>query len=217
MKLLTAPAAAVVLSRGFAPLPAAATHRCGTEEPRCVDRRTLVQKPERQEVTSGVLGHHCYHDSDAGQPNRDRRVLLSRIGVVFSSVTGKSGYLESVTIHFEGEERQVMGSVDAIGKRNDFHRYNDEPRSPGSRVTLRVGKQVEFNALKGGKNLAVYNIRHEPAAGRPGASGPGGHPGGPARPGLSADCKQPHHLILEVTPQSPPPCRNKPPQPCPPG
>lgn len=217
MKLQTALPAAVVVALGFVPLPAAATHKCGTEEPRCVDHRTLVQKPDRQEITSRVLGHHCYHDTDAGQPNRDRRVLLSRIGVVFSDVTRESGYLETITIHFEGEERQIMGSVDAFARRNDFHRYNDEMRNPGSRITLRVDKQVEFNNVRDRKDVGVYNIQHEPAGGRPGAGGPGGNPGGPARPGVGVDCKGLHHLILEVTPPSSPPCRNKPPKPCPPG
>ena len=217
MKIHAALPAAVAVSLALVPLPAAATHNCGTQEPRCVDQRTLLQKPERQEVVSRVLGHHCYHDTEAGQPNRDRRVLLSRIAVVFSNVTRKSGYFETVTIHFEGQERQIMGSVDAFGRRNDFHRYNDEVHSPGSKISFRVDKQVEFNELKGRKDVGVYNIQNEPAAGRPGASGPGGNPKGPARPSLSAECKGLHHLILEVTPPSPPPCRNKPPEPCPPG
>jgi hypothetical protein len=217
MNVRTPLVAAVVVSLGLAVPPAAATHKCGSEEPRCVDRRTLVQKPERQAVTSRVLGHHCYNDFDAGDPNADRRVLLSRIGVVFSNVTRRSGYLETVTIHFEGQESQIPGSVDGFGRgTNDFHYYDDRLHAPGSEVTFRVDKQVEFNDYEGRKDLGVYNIRHEAAASRPGASGPGGNPGGPARPGLGVDCRGVHYLILEVTPPSSPPC-GKDRRPCLPG
>jgi hypothetical protein len=62
------------------------------------------------------MGHHCYGDADAGDPNRDGRVLVSRVGVVFSNVTRHSGYLETVTVYFEGQERQIMGSVDGFGR-----------------------------------------------------------------------------------------------------
>jgi hypothetical protein len=217
LKLRFAFLAAVVVSLGLVPPPAAATHRCDTEEPYCGDRRTLVQKPERQEVISRVLGHHCYHDADAGDPNRDQRVLLSRVGVVFSNVTRHSGYLHTVTVYFDGQERQIMGSVDGFGRgKSDFSKYDDQQHNPGDQITLPIDKQVEFNDYEGRKDVGVYNIRHEGAASRPGGTGPGGNPGGPARPGLYADCRGVEYLILEVTPPSAPPCTNKPPRPCPP-
>ncbi|MDQ3944953.1 MAG: hypothetical protein M3357_07375 [Actinomycetota bacterium] len=217
MKLRCALGVAVVVSLGLVPPPAAATHSCNIEEPYCGDRRTLVQKPERQEVISRVMGHHCYGDADAGDPNRDQRVLLSRIGVVFTNVTRHTGYLETVTVYFEGRERQIMGSVEGFGReKQDFHRYDDRQYNPGSKTTLLIDRQVEFNDYEGRKDVGVYNIRHEAAASRPGASGPGGDPGGPAPPSLGVDCHGVHYLILEVTPPSSPPCTNKPPRPCPP-
>src|SRR5688500_18121840 len=126
MKLRVALIAVALLLPVPIGVPAAQAHNCTEEEPRCVDHRMLVEKPERQEIISRVLGHHCYMDGlGEEERRRDSRVLLSRISVVFSNVTRESGYFETVTIYFEGDERQIMGSVDAAGKKNDFSRYDD--------------------------------------------------------------------------------------------
>ncbi|MCA1846137.1 MAG: hypothetical protein LC792_23690 [Actinobacteria bacterium] len=218
MALRSALVAGAVVSLALVPLPAQATHNCKTEEPRCVDTATLVQKPERQEVTSRLLGHHCYSDVDAADPNRDERVLQSRIGVVFSNVTRQSGFLETVTIYFEGHERQIMGSVIGFGRAHrDFSYYDAREFDPGYKITLEVGKKVDFNDYEGRKDIGLYNIRHDSAAKRPGGSGPGGNPRGPARPQLGVNCYGIHYFVLEVTPPSARPCSNKPPNPCPPG
>lgn len=202
-------AVAVLLPVVPAAVPVAQAHNCTKEEPRCVDYRTLVEKPERQEIISRVLGHHCYMDGlGEEERQRDKRVLLSRIGVVFSNVTRESGYFETVTIYFEGDERQIMGSVDAAGKQNDFSKYDDQGYDPGFNVSFRVDKQVRFYQQKDGPN---YTIRHEGAAGKF-TAGPSGGPRGRQanRPDTDADCAQAEHLILLVRPPSTPKCQRPP-------
>lgn len=219
MKLHTALIAAAVVSLGLVPRPAEATHNCTKEEPRCVDRRTLVEKPERQEIVSRVLGHHCYDDFNASLPDRDKRVLYSKIGVVFSNVTHRPGYLETITVYFEGQERQIMGNIDAIGKKNDFHAYDGVERDPGTRITLEVGKQVNFYYDKNSHDIGQYYIEHQSMASAPAGAGQGGKdPGSDPRPGgrpaVSVDCERKHHLTMQIVPPSPPPCQRRG-EPCP--
>jgi hypothetical protein len=218
-RAIRAAVVAGVVALALMPLPAGATHKCNNEEPYCTDTKTLVQKPGRQELISRVIGHHCYSDVDADEPNRDRRVLHSHIGVVFSNVSRHVGFLETVTIYFDGPERQIMGSVTGFGRsKRDFSFYDAREFDPGYQITLQVNKQVEFNDYYGRKDFGLYNIRHDSAAKAPGASGPGGNPGGPGRPRLGVDCYGTHYFVQEVVPPAgPPPCTNKPPKPCPPG
>ena len=218
MKLRTALAAAVVVSLELVPLPAEATHNCTKEEPRCVDRRTIVEKPERQMITSRVLGHHCYDDFSASLPDRDKRVLYSRIEVAFSNVTHRSGYLDTITISIEGEEPHAVGRVDAIGNKNDFHAADWDQRPPGSKLTFDVKKMVEFYYSKNNRDIGQYYIEHRPAASGPTGGGQAGKdPGDPrpgGRPSVSVDCGGLHGLQMEVVPPSAPPCR-RPSGPCP--
>ena len=201
MKVRVALAAVVIVSLGFPQAPAAASHRdCTKQEPLCRDVRGLVQRSERQEVISRVLGHHCWHAVDEGQPNRDRREIFSQISVVFRDVTRDFGFLETVTVHFRGGERQIMGRIDAIGKRNDWNMFDGRPHDPGFKVSFRVDKKVEFADVRGKNDRGRYQFRHESAASGPAPDRPGPDPqkGGP--PGWETDCHGIHNLILEVVP-----------------
>jgi hypothetical protein len=199
MELRPALVTVALLSLSLVWPPVALAHNCTSEEPYCVDTRTLVEKPDRQEVISKVLGHHCVmHPFDEDPDNPEHRVLHSRIGVVFSNVTHNSGFLQTVTVYFEPSERQIMGSIDAYGNRNDFHQFDDQGYDPGFRESFQVDKTVEFHHSP--NSYTTYNIRnYSAAAGRPGA--------GP-------DCYAPHDLVLVVTPPSAPPCQ-RPSGPCP--
>lgn len=218
MKVRIVLVAAAVVSLNLVPRPAGGSHNCTKEEPRCVDRRTLVEKPERQVITSRVLGHHCYDDFTAGSPERDRRVLYSRIEVAFSAVTHRSGFLETITVSIEGEEPHAVGRVAAIGKRSDFYAADWERRDPGSKLTFDVRKKVEFAYNQNTGDIGQYRIEHRPAAYGPAGSGQAGKDGGDPRPGgrpsISVDCEGQHGLALEVVPPSAPRCR-KPGGPCP--
>jgi len=179
--------------------PAAVAHNCVNEEPRCRDERTLVQKPERQEVISRVLGHHCAMDGLQDDPQSDKRVISSRIGVVFSDVTRRWGFFESFTIYFV-RERQVMGSVDTYGGRSDHadvHKFDDQPYDPGYQIRYDINKRVEFGDRVGSKDAGAYTIEHTSAA-TPGAAN------------IDPDCKGKHALLLTVTPPSQPPCQRPP-------
>ena len=202
MRIRATVVAAAVLALGLVQAPAAVAHNCTTEEPRCVDERTLVQKPGRQEVISRVLGHHCVMHPFDDDPQSDKRVISSRIGVVFSDVTRQSGYFESFTIYFEGRERQVMGSVDTYGKRADVHKFDDQPYDPGFKLSYQINQRVDFGDDVRSKDLGAYTIEHTSAATQ-------------GRPGISPDCMDKHYLRLTVTPSSPPRCQ-RPNGPCPP-
>jgi hypothetical protein len=176
--------------------PAAVAHNCVKEEPYCRDEKTLVQKPGRQEVISRVLGHHCAMD---GLDEPDKRVVSSRIGVVFSDVTRRWGFFESFTIYFV-RERQVMGSVDTYGGRSDHadvHKFDDQPADPGYQIRYDINKRVEFGDRIGGKDAGAYTIEHTSAATR-------------GAPNIDPDCKGKHALLLTVTPPSQPPCQRPP-------
>jgi hypothetical protein len=211
--------AAAVVSLHLVPGPASATHNCTKEEPRCTDRRTLVEKPERQVITSRVLGHHCYDDFSASLPDRDRRELYSRVEVAFSNVTHRSGHLDTITIHIEGQEPHAVGRVDAIGKKNDFHAADWDRRPPGSKLTFEVGKKVDFYFGKENRDIGRYRIEHRPVANGPAGGGqagkdPGRNPSPGGRPSVSVDCEGQHGLTMEVVPPSPPRCQRRD-QPCP--
>jgi hypothetical protein len=191
--------------------PAAEAHNCVEREPYCVDVRSLVQRPGRQEIVTRQLGHHCANEGEENAPGADKRVLYSRIGVVFSDVARRSGFFERVTIYFDGRERQIMGAVDAWGKRNDFSEYNGQPYDPGFSISYDVKKRVEFGDDSRSKNFGQYVIQHQSAASGPvGVDGPSRRP----PPGLRPDCAAAHHLVLIVVPPRTPPCNTPPPQPC---
>lgn len=203
MRIRVALAGGALLVSGVLDAPSATAHNCTRQEPRCVEQRTLVQKPERQEIISRVLGHHCVEHPSYDDPNADKREIHSRIGVVFSDVSRHSGYFESFTIYFEGNQRQVMGSVNAYGKRSDVHRFDNRPHDPGYEISYRVDKRVEFGDDVGSKGaLGAYTIHHD-SAGTPGSGN------------IEPDCRGSHYLRLTVTPPSDPKCQ-RPRGPCPP-
>jgi hypothetical protein len=93
-------------------------------------------------------------------------VDYGRCGGEATNVTRHSGYLETVTIYFEGQERQIMGSVEGFGRgKQDFHRYDDRQYNPGSKTTLQIDKQVEFNDFEGRRCRPPYR-RRGPGRGR---------------------------------------------------
>jgi hypothetical protein len=109
-------------------------------------------------------------------------------------VTHDSGFLQTVTIYFEPSERQIMGSIDAYGERNDFHQFDDQGYDPGFQESFRVDKTVEFHHSP--NSYTTYSIRNYSAAA--------------GRPGAGLDCYAPHDLVLILTP----PCQ-RPSGPCP--
>lgn len=181
-----------IVSMALLVLPGVAeAHNCATKEPYCQDVKRLVQRPGRQKVISRQLGHHCYQDFERDRSRRDNRVIKSRIGVVFSEVTRDHGFLETITVYFEGSEEQALGRIDAGAKRNDFGHYDDRPRDPGTSVSLRVNQRVEMGDDGREKDFGYYTIRHLSSA-RVGPS--------PTAPAFSADCERAHHLLLRVVP-----------------
>jgi hypothetical protein len=203
----TALAAALLVPVVFFPTPAEG-HDCTKEEPRCFEVRTLLEKPERQEIKSRVLGHHCAMDGEERDPNADHRVLSSRIGVVFSDVTRTSGFLETITIYFEGDQRQITGALDAIGRRNDWHHYDGRGFDPGLSASYRVGKRVEFGHARH-KKIGSYDIWHSSMASEPEAGYGETHGGGREPTIVGGDCEQKHYLLLDVVPPSEPSCQRR--------
>src|SRR5437868_5297161 len=57
-----------------------------------------------------------------------------------------------------------MGSIDAYGKRNDFHQFDDQGYDPGFPESFRVDKTVEFHHSP--NSYTTYNIRNYSAARR---------------------------------------------------
>jgi hypothetical protein len=92
-----------------------------------------------------------------------KRVLMSRIGVVFSDVTRQSGYFERFTIYFKGRKRQVMGAVDTYGKRGDVHTFDDQPYDPGYELTYEINKRAEFGDDVRTRDLGADTIEHTSA------------------------------------------------------
>jgi hypothetical protein len=196
MRIRATAVAVLLLASGVMYAPAAVAHNCVNEEPRCRDEKTLLEKPDRQEVISRVLGHHCAMDGLQDDPQSDKRVISSRIGVVFSDVTRRSGFFESFTIYFV-QERQVMGQVDTYGKQGDVHKFDDQPYDPGYQLRYDINQRVEFGDRVGSQDAGAYTIEHTSAASR-------------GAPNIKPDCKDKHFLLLTVTPPSQPPCQRPP-------
>lgn len=209
MKILLPALAAALVVPALAVPPTAGAHDCGKREPRCFEVRTLLEKPERQEIVSRPLGHHCAADGEEQDPNADKRVLWSQIGVVFRDVNHTSGFLETVTVYFKGDHNQITGALDVIGgEKNNWHHYDDRTFRPGEQVSFRVDKRVRFGNVRH-KEIGSIDIWHSGAATKPSAGYGESHGGGRDPAIHDADCAQRHYLFLDVVPPSEPKCQRR--------